>query len=210
MSDPTQAPSKKLTQVEDYRSKDGVRAHVFPSRLGGDDIVVIEADTAAGDDAEVVLNVAEVASLRDWLTSALPASHEPRTVGTGQTITAQQDETGRLWRGPRGALPKGYSEISYDDLPPCDCTGGMCVRGPRSNLPPFGRRCKCDGEFYSSPPPPAECEHEWSAIRRVHTCLKGCGAQMSTTTGAVTARCPLCMNRTIGGCDRPQCPRTTK
>lgn len=30
------------------------------------------------------------------------------------------------------------------------------------------------------------CEHEWSAIRRVHTCLKGCGAEMSATTGAVT------------------------
>lgn len=30
------------------------------------------------------------------------------------------------------------------------------------------------------------CEHEWSAIRRVHTCLRGCGAEMSATTGAVT------------------------
>ncbi|MGQ0834979.1 MAG: hypothetical protein ACT4O5_08700 [Gammaproteobacteria bacterium] len=68
------SPSKKLNKAEDYRSKDGVRAHVFASRLGGDDIVVIKANTAAGDDAEVVLNVSEVASLRDWLTSALPAS----------------------------------------------------------------------------------------------------------------------------------------
>lgn len=69
--------------------------------------------------------------------------------GTGQTITAQHDETGRLWRGPRGALPKRYHEISQWDLPPCDCAG-MCVRGPRSNQPPLGRRCKCDGELIKS------------------------------------------------------------
>jgi hypothetical protein len=80
MTDPTQPPSKKLSRIEPYRSKDGVRAHVFPSRLGGDDIVIIEADTAAGENAEVVLNVAEVASLRDWLSKASPASSdEPET-----------------------------------------------------------------------------------------------------------------------------------
>lgn len=71
--------SKKLVRVENYRSKDGVRAHVFHSTLGGDDIVVIEADTVGGDDAEVMLNVAEVASLRDWLAQALeaPAPTQP-------------------------------------------------------------------------------------------------------------------------------------
>jgi hypothetical protein len=71
-------------------------------------------------------------------------------LGTGQTITAEHDETGRLWRGPRGAMPRRYTEIPYFDLPPCDCTGGRCVRGPRSNQPPFGKRCKCDGEVIKS------------------------------------------------------------
>jgi hypothetical protein len=32
------------------------------------------------------------------------------------------------------------------------------------------------------------CEHEWSAIRRVHACLNGCGATMSAGTGEVTAQ----------------------
>lgn len=39
----------------------------------------------------------------------------------------------------------------------------------------------------TQPPALETCEHEWSAIRRVHTCLKGCGATMSATTGEVTA-----------------------
>lgn len=36
----------------------------------------------------------------------------------------------------------------YYRLPVCDCTG-VCVRGPRSNEPPAGRRCRCDGEVIS-------------------------------------------------------------
>lgn len=44
---------------------------------------------------------------------------EPRVGGTGQTITATHDETGRWWRGPRGALPKGYTECPTQP-PPAD------------------------------------------------------------------------------------------
>jgi hypothetical protein len=39
-----------------------------------------------------------------------PSGLEPSARHSGQTIQAQHDETGRWWRGPRGALPKGYSE----------------------------------------------------------------------------------------------------
>lgn len=30
---------------------------------------------------------------------------------SGTIIDAQHDETGRMWRGPRGALPRGYSPV---------------------------------------------------------------------------------------------------
>lgn len=30
---------------------------------------------------------------------------------SGTMIDAQHDETGRMWRGPRGALPRGYSRV---------------------------------------------------------------------------------------------------
>lgn len=89
-----QVPSKKLTMVADYRGKDGVRAHIVATPLGGDDIVVIEADTVGGDEAEVVLSVAEVESLRDWLTSMLPAS----ALEPAQPLTTLSSPRSALWR----------------------------------------------------------------------------------------------------------------
>lgn len=61
----------KLTKIDQFRSRDGVRAQVYVSGLGGDPIVVIEADTVGGDPAEVTLNVKEAAALHAWLGRAL-------------------------------------------------------------------------------------------------------------------------------------------
>lgn len=42
--------------------------------------------------------------------------------------------------------------------------------------------------YRSAPPPaPAPCEHEWSAVRQLHECLKGCGCVMSARTGVIRA-----------------------
>ena len=35
------------------------------------------------------------------------------------------------------------------------------------------------------PPAVTPCEHDWSAPRNAHECLKGCGSVMSARTGAV-------------------------
>lgn len=40
--------------------------------LGGNPIVVIEADSATGDDAEITLDMDEARAVRDWLNRVLP------------------------------------------------------------------------------------------------------------------------------------------
>lgn len=82
-----------LALIENFRSPDGVRAHVFKSNLGGDAIVVIEADTAGGDEAEVTLNVSEVMALHAWLGRALGS---PAETGCSGGPDRRDDELLRL------------------------------------------------------------------------------------------------------------------
>ena len=67
----TQPIPSNLRVIEPFGSKDGVRAEVYISKLGGKPVVVIEADTGSGEDAEVVLNVREAHDLMLWLQCAL-------------------------------------------------------------------------------------------------------------------------------------------
>lgn len=55
-----------MNVTEPFRSGD-IRAEHIKYSFGGDPIVVIEADTAMGSDAEVVLNMAEAKALHEWL-----------------------------------------------------------------------------------------------------------------------------------------------
>ena len=67
----TSDPTSNLRFIEPLRSKDGVRAEVYKSSLGGAGAVIIEADTATGDDAEVTLSAREAHDLMLWLQCAL-------------------------------------------------------------------------------------------------------------------------------------------
>ena len=63
--------NQKLRLIEPYRSKDGVTAEVYFSKLGGTGAVVIEADTGTGEEAEVVLSMQEAHDLMLWLRCAI-------------------------------------------------------------------------------------------------------------------------------------------
>lgn len=65
------SPTSNLRVIEPFRSKDGIRAEVYKSKLGGKPVVVIESDSGRGEDAEVVLNVREAHDLMLWLQCAL-------------------------------------------------------------------------------------------------------------------------------------------
>jgi hypothetical protein len=67
MSDRT----SNLRIIEPYRSKDGVTAEVTKYFLGGAGCVVIQADTATGDEAEVTLSAKEAHDIMLWLQCAL-------------------------------------------------------------------------------------------------------------------------------------------
>lgn len=55
-----------------------------------------------------------------------------------------------------------------------------------------------------------QCEHEWSAIFRLHRCLKGCGATMSTSTGVITSLEPRETKAFRGEEDTAGLPLTVK
>jgi hypothetical protein len=109
-----EARTSNLRVIEPFRSRDGVEAEVFVSGIGAAPIVVIKANTDAGEDAETVLNVHEARDLMLWLQCALGlpavettagrsvesltnwprASERPLSVdpilGTGKQITDEQ------------------------------------------------------------------------------------------------------------------------
>lgn len=48
-----------------------------------------------------------------WLQANGKSTHADRP--TLETISAQHDETGRMWEGPRDQLPPGYSAVKRND-----------------------------------------------------------------------------------------------
>lgn len=77
----------KLLVIEPYRSKDGVTAEVYYSKLGGTGAVVIQADTGSGEEAEVVLSLQEVYDLALWLQCALGNKPHGNETGAALQIT---------------------------------------------------------------------------------------------------------------------------
>lgn len=93
---PECVPTSNLRVIEPFRSKDGVGAEVYKSKLGGKPVVVIEADNGTGDDAEVVLNVQEAHDLMLWLQCALSA--ETSSVETTERSCACIPMAPRPWK----------------------------------------------------------------------------------------------------------------
>lgn len=67
--------------------------------------------------------------------------------GAGATVHAQHDETGRLWSGPRAAIPKGYSEVG----------GAVPASASRITPPP-----PVSAEEMARPFGPADGSADWS------------------------------------------------
>ena len=79
---PNKSSNPKLRTVEPFHSSDGVEAEVYFGSIGRPSIVVIAANTAKGDPAEVTLDARECHDLMLWLQCALSA--EPPAVETSE------------------------------------------------------------------------------------------------------------------------------
>jgi len=83
-----------------------------------------------------------------------------------QCIEAQHDETGRVWLGPRGDLPRGYSEVK---------TGGWVPTGstPLSSPQPAAEVCcSCGrgGATYGPDPYASEINNDDTPVRECEHC----------------------------------------
>ena len=105
--------NQKLRVIEPYRSKDGVTAEVYFSKLGGTGAVVIEADTGTGEEAEVVLSMQKAHDLMLWLRCALGMNAvETKALNAAMTQEMQRAE----WRHIHSVLREAQQRIQADGV----------------------------------------------------------------------------------------------
>ena len=102
--------TSNLRVIEPFRSKDGVKAEVVKYSLGGAGCVVIQADTATGDEAEVTLNATEAHDLILWLQCAL-------SMRPDETTAVKLAGSAALQSGLVNQCPVGWLVGEWDKNP---------------------------------------------------------------------------------------------
>lgn len=125
-----------LRFIEPFRSKDGVQAEVYKYSLGGEGCVVIKADTATGEEAEVTLNIVEAHDLMLWLQCALGLDKPSSAVEPKPDAMCKHDDGDCHPEDPCDDCPKLQPR---SECPRC---GVMILTGPNDQHFCRGQRTK--------------------------------------------------------------------